>query len=226
MQVKICGITNISDALAAARLGADFIGLVLADSPRRLEPHLARKIAAQLPLTTQPVLLVRDLSEDAVEQRVRRTGVPCVQLHGYGDAAYVRRLAERLPDVRIIRAWELCATALQSGPQTADRTELAAFVEQLGGPAAPLYAVILDAAKGAAPPASEVFAAAARAWRPDWPRLWRAGGLTPDTVKAALGEADYAGLDVARGVELRPGVKDAGLVRRFIEAAKRWPGRE
>ena len=82
VQVKICGITNRADGLAAARLGADLVGLVLAPSPRRVTPEQARKIVLALPPGVKCVGVFVDAPLAQVRELRDYCGLDLVQLHG------------------------------------------------------------------------------------------------------------------------------------------------
>lgn len=216
LEVKICGITRIEDALAAAGFGADCLGLIMAPGPRQITLESATRIARELPATTSPVLLFVDRPVGEIVDAVDRSGIVHVQLHGGEDAAYVRSLHDSAPWVRVIRAWPIRDD--QSGRQLRD------YVNDLVRSGALPHRVILDLPKrGVAPPA-DVIDAAASDWPDDCPRPWRAGGLRPETVAAAVVSGLYAGVDVAAGVESSPGVKDHERMARFIATAKRCPG--
>lgn len=107
MRVKICGITRAEDALLAANLGADFVGLIRAESPRRVSLENARQIIDALPEQTQAVLVFRDAPLDEVASELDATGCGYVQLHGREPVSYVRELAQRFAHISIIRAWEV-----------------------------------------------------------------------------------------------------------------------
>ncbi|MBU0638595.1 MAG: phosphoribosylanthranilate isomerase [Planctomycetes bacterium] len=214
MRVKICGITNQRDANAAARCGADLIGLIRAASPRQVELQVARQIVRDLSDATGSVLLFRDAPLEEVTAELQATAVPWVQLHGRESAEYVLGLARRCPAVRIIKAWEIT-------PQTS-LAELLAYVAEVATSGGRLDVVIVDAPKGGPHPGFERMAAIAHAWRGQpLPELWLAGGLTPENLSAAVAAGQYDGVDVASGVESEPGTKDHDAVRRFVELARR-----
>ena len=81
-RVKICGITSPEDALAAVEAGADAIGLVFAESPRRVDPAWARRIVADVPPYVSRVGVFVDEAPGVVADVVRRVGLDTVQLHG------------------------------------------------------------------------------------------------------------------------------------------------
>jgi phosphoribosylanthranilate isomerase len=212
MLVKICGITRREDALAAAQAGADFVGLVRAGSPRQVSLETARQIAANLPPATQPVLLFRDAELDELAGELAASGFKWVQLHGAEPVAYVRRLMDRFPGLHVIRAWEVsgadAAVPLSDYLRAALEEEVAIDV------------LLLDAPKRGLHPGYECLGEVARRCHGTVPGIWCAGGLTPGNCAAAVAAGRYAGVDVSRGVELSPGVKDQAAVRRFIDLAR------
>jgi len=216
MRVKICGVTNVTDARAAADAGADFVGLILAASPRQVSLETARAIAAALPPKARPVLLFRDAPTSEIVAAVERTGVEWVQLHGREPVADVQQLAVRLPDLRLIKAWEV---------RSAEPAELAAYLAQARAADLRLDALILDAPKGGPHPGVAALATLARAVRLRPPEVWCAGGLTPENVAAVCAAGPFDGVDVAGGVERAPGQKDAVRMARFVTAARAADGR-
>ena len=215
MQVKICGITSVEDGLAASEAGADFIGLIMAETPRRAAPDVARRILDRLPEQTKGVLLFRDQPHDEIVACVRKLGAKFVQLHGRESPEFIGELKAALPEVRFIRAWPLASQA-----------SLAALLDHIKCAArigVDFYRVIVDQPKSGPPPSEGIFKLAAGGWSDDLPGLWRAGGLTAHNVAETLRETRYVGVDVARGVETSPGTKDRDAMRAFIQAAKRPP---
>jgi len=212
MHVKICGITRLEDARLAAQLGADFIGLIRAASARRVSLETARSIAGRLPPTVQPVLLFRDAPLEDVCAELETSGFRWLQLHGSESVSYVRSMAERVPEARVIRAWEV------SGPDAADR--LAEYLRGAAEVGVQLDVVILDVPKRQPHPGYECLGEVSRRCRDLAGEFWCAGGLTPESLPAAVQAGRYAGVDVARGVEQRPGVKDPVALRRFLSVAK------
>ncbi len=213
MQVKICGITSVEDGLAACELGADFIGLIMAQSSRSAAQRVARQILDRLPDQTKGVLLFRDQPHDDIVACVRKLEANFVQLHGRESPEFIVELKAALPDVRFIRAWPVVSE--ESVDALLDHITCAA---RLG---VDFYRVIVDTPKSGPPPNESVFELVCGVWSDDLPGLWRAGGLTQHNVAEALREPRYVGVDVARGVETLPGRKDRGAMREFIQAAKR-----
>lgn len=217
--VKICGVTSVADAQQAADAGADFVGLIRAESPRSVTPEEAQRIAAALSATgAAAVLLFRDAALEAVADEVARTAVRWVQLHGAETPEFAAGLAQRCPDVNLLKAWELGPPAAFEALQEYLR-RLAALPP--AGAARPLvHAVILDLPKGAAHPGFAALRDAAQRCPPGGPQFWCAGGLTAASVAEAVRGSRFAGVDVARGVERTPRAKDPQAVRAFIRAVR------
>jgi phosphoribosylanthranilate isomerase len=199
-RVKICGITRVEDALAAARAGADAVGLVFhAASPRYLTAEQARAIVQALPAFVAAVGLFVDAEPSAVRAILNQVPLDLLQFHGretpeqcrsYGRR-YIKALAMR-PDLEVAR-------------------EAGAYPDAA--------AILLDADKaGAAGGTGETF---------DWARvpaglaqpLILAGGLTPANVAAAVARVRPYAVDVSGGVERSPGIKDADKIAAFIRNA-------
>ncbi len=197
--VKICGITRLEDGLAAARLGADWLGFNFWPRSRRyLPPADAAPIVAALPPGVVPVGVFVDPSRDELLAAIRDSGVRAVQLHG-----------DEPP--------ELCASLpvpVVKGLRVRDARDLAALA------AYEVQGFLLDSATpgygGSGTPFDWSLAVAAAATVP----IWLAGGLTPENVGEAVRRVRPFGVDVASGVESAPGVKDLARVEAFIRNAK------
>lgn len=217
MRVKICGITNSDDALAAAQAGADFVGLILAASSRRVDVDAAKAVIAALPTPVVPVLVFRDAPVDKVVTALDAAGTRWAQLHGAESVAYLTESQRRRPDVRVIKTWEVSA----NGKIEPSVEALVGFVRDALDAGVDLPIVLLDAPKGGPHPGHERMAAHAAACHALPVQVWCAGGLTPNNVAGALAGGEFDGVDVASGVEVRPGVKDRAAIRRFVENARR-----
>jgi phosphoribosylanthranilate isomerase len=198
-RVKICGVTRREDALLAARLGADALGLNFwPGSKRYVHPEAARAIVRALPPLVVAVGVFVNPTRDEVLRAVEASGVGVAQLHGDEPP----ELCASLP-CPVIKAFRV------SGP--ASLAALAAYDVQ---------GVLLDAPApgygGSGMTFDWALAAEVAASRP----ILLAGGLSPDNVAAAIRAVRPWGVDVASGVEASPGVKDPEKLRRFIDAAK------
>lgn len=204
MKVKICGITNEVDSLAAVEAGADALGFVCYRmSPRFLEPDVIRRIVATLPPFVLPVGVFVNEELKVVRDLMDRCGLVLAQLHGDETAAYCEGLGR--PILKAIR--------LRS------RSDLLRLAEYKGR--AQVRGFLVDAFSEAAYGGTGLladWALAAEAARIGPVIL--AGGLTPGNVREAVQKVRPYGVDVSSGVEAVPGKKDHGKVRAFIEAAK------
>lgn len=195
--IKICGITRPADAERAAELGADFVGFVLwPNSPRAATLDVIRTVTRALPAGVTPVGVFVDPSAAEVFA-ARDAGIRMAQIHGE-----VPTWGGRPPGIDVIRAVHLAA---QDGIE----------------PKVPDDLVLLDAQDpvqrgGTGKTVDWMRAAAVARAR----RIILAGGLTPENVRQAIAEVRPYGVDVASGVEARPGIKDHALLRAFITAAK------
>ncbi|MCS7044881.1 MAG: phosphoribosylanthranilate isomerase [Gemmataceae bacterium] len=207
MIVKICGVTSVADALAAAESGADLIGLNFFErSPRCVAAATAAAIVAALPASVRAVGVSVQEDWDIIAQRARRLKLALVQVHGdqlepcpYPDLAWIPAFAIR--DAASLRAVE---AFLERCP--ADRLPTAILVD----------AYVAGAYGGTGRPAPWPLLAD---WRPSVPVLL-AGGLNADNVAAAVAMVRPWGVDVASGVEVRPGVKALDKMQRFVAAAR------
>jgi phosphoribosylanthranilate isomerase len=207
MKVKICGVTRPAEALLAAELGADFLGLnFFPPSPRYLEPPAAAEIAAAVRERAAHVRLVgvfvnRPLDE--VEDIADGVGLDLLQFHGDETAAVLRPVAARaIKAVRV--AGRLDASAV------ADFDDVWGFLFDVRHPR-------LYGGSGESWDFSTLNALTPRARRKP---TFIAGGLGPANVRAAVDACAPWGVDVCSGVEASPGRKDPELLRRlFAEIA-------
>lgn len=205
--IKICGVTRPRDARLALEAGADFVGVVLAPGPRQVERPRVERIAREVPPERLVAVFDAPPSQEVLTG-LAALGVGGVQVHGDADDAALAR--------RLRRAGLLLWRAVEAGPGFSERIERAARIADR---------IVADLPKrnGTAPEE----AVRDRLWRDaaDAVRrgvaLYLAGRLGPEDVRRALAEVRPAGVDVCRGVERRPGVKDEILVRRFVREARR-----
>jgi phosphoribosylanthranilate isomerase len=205
--VKICGLTRVEDALAAAAAGATAIGLNFWRPGRRcVSPEQAREIVRAVAARRPAVLAVAvfvDADRAEIDDTLAQTGCTVAQLHGEEPPALVAALGAR--------AWKVLRGATPE--------EIVARARAY--PAAPL---LVDAPSAALPGGTGVVSPAgweaARLLAAAGRTVWLAGGLSADNVAAAVHHARPHGVDVASGVELTPGVKDPARVRAFVAAAR------
>jgi len=200
VEVKICGLTTVDDAVRCVELGADAIGLNFwAGSPRRVDVAKALEIVEAVADRATIVGVFVDFTLDRVREILQETGIPWAQLHGDEPPEL---LAKLLP-----QAYKAI------GVRDGSAVELARSY--------PGEHILLDASVPGMPGGTgrtfdwEIAATVAQERK-----LTLAGGLTPDNVAEAVRVVQPFRVDVASGVESAPGLKDPGLVRRFIEAAR------
>jgi len=197
--VKICGLTRLEDALAAARLGADWVGFNFWPRSRRyIAPEAAAAIVAALPASVLPVGVFVDPGAAELARAIQVSGVRTVQLHG--DEPPALCAAVPVPVVKGIRVRDAHSLAALAA------YEVSAFLLDSATPGYGGSGTGFDWAL-----AAEIAA--------DVP-LWLAGGLTPENVAEAVRRVRPRGVDVASGVESTPGVKDWKRMEAFIRNAK------
>ena len=197
MFVKICGITSEEDALLAVAVGADAVGFIFAPSKRQVNATRVADIVKRLPREVLTVGVFRNESVDRIRGIVNQTGIQAVQLHGNETPAVVQEVKQ---DVRTV------FKAVAAGTEAFERSD------EFGADA-----VLVDNPN---PGSGQVFD-----WRlaedaPAGVPLIMAGGLDPSNVADAIAKVQPWGVDVASGVERAPGVKDAILVRQFVQNAR------
>ena len=210
--VKIEGLTKPADAVTVADLGADAIGLVFADSPRRVTVAQAKAIVACLPMFTQSVALFVNSEVAEINRVIEAVRPTHVQLHGDEPPEIIRWI-----DARCIKAFRI---------RSADWVdEVQAWLDGLLD-INDVAAIVLDAydskkAGGTGKRFNWQWVTDARqAGKLDgWPPIVLAGGLTAECVAGAIDAVRPWGVDVSSGVERAPAVKDFNKIKRFIGAA-------
>lgn len=195
--VKICGITSEDDALLAAAMGADAIGMIFAASSSRITKGRARDIVRRLPPEVLSVGVFRNESRERVVALANDVGLRAVQLHGHESAEDTRWVAERVPNV--IRAFGIGDPAL-------------ARIDDYGD-----IRLLIDAPE---PGSGKTFDWNALAAEPPERGYILAGGLDPENVERAIRATSPWGVDVKSGVEAKPGTKDPMKVKEFIATAR------
>ncbi len=202
--LKICGVTNVTDAERAVQLGVDALGLnFVHGSKRRVTPQDARRIVDAVKGRIELVAVVSNPTDLEVKQLREEVGIDWLQLHGEEPVERVSRL---MPHAFKAVAIEDAADARRAGSYPGER--LLVDTKILGGSGG----------------TGKVF---------DWQlvtelarqrKLILAGGLTPQNVAAAVRVLGPYGVDVASGVELVPGVKDDELMTAFVLAVRSVKG--
>ncbi|WP_170416856.1 phosphoribosylanthranilate isomerase [Ruegeria atlantica] len=208
--VKICGLTAPDHVRAAADAGARYLGFnFFPKSPRYASPEQAAALMAPVPVGVAKVALVVNASDDLLDSITGAAPFDMLQLHGGESIQRVREVKARygLPVMKVI--------------SVAEAQDLAAI--DVFSEVADQLLIDAKAPKGAILPGGNGLAFDWRllAGRKYWRRPWMlAGGLNPGNVTEAIRMTGAQQVDVASGVESAPGVKDAELIRSFIDAAK------
>lgn len=199
---KICGITRVEDALAAAAAGADAIGLVFyAKSPRAVSVQQAREIIAALPPFVTTVGLFVNVSRCELSEILEAVPLDLLQFHG--DETPAECEGYNRPWIKALR--------VRPGDDLEASCKL--YAKASG--------ILLDTYVAGVPGGTgEAF---------DWSlvpdhlskSIILAGGLSPDNVAAAIAQVRPYAVDVSGGVEQSKGIKDAARIEAFIDAVRR-----
>jgi len=198
MRVKICGITNLEDALIAADLGADALGFIFAKgSPRKITTDKAMNIIDKLPPFIVSVGVFVDSPIEEILSIIEQTGIQCVQLHGNESPSEYSKI--NIPVIKAFRVDDNFRT-----------DTLLRF---------PATAYLLDTfVKGRAGGTGKTFdwniAAAAKAYG----KIILAGGLTPENICDAIKKVEPYGVDISSGIESAPGKKDKLKLQQLFAA--------
>jgi phosphoribosylanthranilate isomerase len=201
-RVKVCGITTLDDARLAAQYGADAVGLVFAESPRKVSVEEAREIAAALPDGILKVGVFVDAEPAEVLRLAARVELDYAQLHGNESPEVVATVRNR--GLKVMKAFRVQGAASLEAMRhyEADLFLLDAYSERVqGGTGERFDWVLAKSLKGHG-------------------NIVISGGLTPENVREAIRFFEPYGVDASSSLEDGPGKKSAERVRRFISAAK------
>jgi len=200
VRIKICGITNIEDALLVSKLGADALGFVFADSPRKIDVETVEEINSALPPLISRVGVFVNEKAETVKAIASRCRLDILQFHGSESPAYCANFFQRV--VKAFRVKDFCDLNTLN-EYDVDAFLLDAFVEgKLGGTGKGFNWEIAKKAKDFGKP------------------IILSGGLNPKNVVEAVNFVQPYAVDVSSGVEERPGKKDPGKIRSFIETCR------
>jgi phosphoribosylanthranilate isomerase len=218
VDIKFCGLTRPEDALAAASLGAAYVGVIFAGGPRKVTPERAKEILAEVPRGIRRVGVFANHAildapksgsgsgDESLQRVVDLVGLDVVQLHGEATA-------ERITDLRrvihasiwaVVRVTDSLPDRVASLIDLSDGLLLDAYVPSVLGGTGVSFAW-------------EAVAADLRAIRAQRPIIL-AGGLRPENVAEAIAALGPNVVDVSSGVESAPGIKDHERMRAFRDA--------
>jgi len=201
VRIKICGMTNTEDAVAAAELGADAVGFVFAPSPRQISPEKAREIITALPPLVQTVGVFVDEDPERVASAAAFCHLDLLQFHGKESVAYCRRFRHGV--IKSVRVQsQACLEECSEYGGVVDALLLDTYVSgRAGGTGLTFDWNLAQEAK-------------------KYGRIVLAGGLNPDNVAAAISTAKPYAVDASSGLEQQPGVKDHDKMARFIQIVR------
>ncbi|MCX5705251.1 MAG: phosphoribosylanthranilate isomerase [Candidatus Omnitrophica bacterium] len=202
VKVKICGITNLEDALVSVRAGCDALGFAFfRKSPRYVSPKKVSSIVKQIPPRIIKIGVFVNAREEAVKRIARMCGLDMLQFHGTETPEYCSKFAK----YKVIKVFRV-----------KDKLDLREVLRYK--PFAYLFDTFVKSRMGGT---GKNF---------DWKLIrhlrgvknpvFLSGGLTAGNVKKAISIAKPRWVDVCSSIELIPGKKDHVLVRQFIETAK------
>ena len=203
VKIKICGITNVEDALAAVAAGADMLGFnFYRPGPRFIEPAAARAIIEKLPPSTMAVgIFVNEDDPQTVSRMADEAAVTGLQLHGDESPDYCRELSARYV-IKVLRVDSQFRPEHVTAYAT-DAIMLDAFDPHLRGGTGRVVDWSLAAQT-----------------RPLVERLFLSGGLGPENVATAITSVTPFAVDACSRLESAPGQKDLARLRSFIAAAR------
>lgn len=212
--IKICGNTSFEDTRLAANAGADALGFVFAQSPRRVIPEQVAAIVSQLPVDIEKIGVFVDSIFEEICEIVETCGLTGVQLHVEDSAGLPARLrarfGSRLRILRVVHFAEGAADRVRT--MQADPNVHAVLVDSRTKTAVGGTGLAFDWAEAA----RTLFRNAELSEH----RLIAAGGLKPENVAEAIATLRPWGVDVSSGVESAPGRKDAKKVETFVAHAR------
>ena len=212
--IKICGTTNLEDALTAVDAGADALGFIFYEkSPRKIDPERAREIVAKLPPNIEKLGVFVDETADRILHTLAQAGMTAAQLHGSEcrKPAFIQAL-KTAQDLKLFLVVPGCQ--IDGGfnwPEIRTLGVSAVFFDS-GTPELPGGTGRVFDWKAAAPAIETVGKNM---------NVVVAGGLNSNNVAAAIGVLKPWGVDVASGVEAKPGKKDPQKVRAFVDAVRK-----
>ena len=197
MFIKICGITNAQDALDAVECGADALGFVFAESPRKVSVETVREIVNQLPADVLTIGVFRDHITRQVVDTVREACLVGAQLHGHESA---QQIAEVKAEVNWV-AKSVVAGSAEASSANNYGTDL----------------ILVDSAN---PGTGTGYDLSLLEQLPKTINVILSGGLTVLNVAESIKAVSPWGVDVSSGVEISPGMKDRLKIREFITNAR------
>lgn len=200
-KIKICGITNLDDALAALELGVDALGFVFAESPRKVIPEKVEQIVNQIDIPALKVGVFVNEDIKKVQTTFERCKLDYIQLSGDEDKNYLEQLS--LPLIKVFKVKD--QDILKEIPEyDLNLFMLDSFNENHPGGTGTTFdwGIAKEAKK--------------------FGRVILSGGLNSENVFSALQKVEPYGVDVSSGVEEKSGKKDKKKLEQFVREVRRW----
>jgi len=200
VKVKVCGMTNLKDALVAVEAGADAVGFIFyKKSPRSVTMKIVREIVLELPPFVNAVGVFVNESAEQINNIADRCNLDRVQLHGDESPTFCKRIKRRV--IKAVRVKDI-----QSLKQLSNYS---------------VSSFLLDThAEGQQGGTGKVFDWNLAHPAKKYGSIILAGGLTPANVRGAIQRIQPYGVDVCSGVESQPGIKDHTKIRAFLKNVK------
>ncbi|MBI4744556.1 MAG: phosphoribosylanthranilate isomerase [Actinobacteria bacterium] len=196
VRIKICGITNIEDAILAVDLGADALGFVFAESPRKIDLEAAKIIISMIPPFVSRVGVFVNEEEEKVKEIARECKLDVLQFHGDESPSYCNKFTEQ----KVIKAFRMKDLSDLDGFAFYSTSAflLDAFSEDLYGGTGKTFnwEIALQAKK--------------------YGRIILSGGLNPENIKKAVTLVEPYAVDASSGLEKEPGKKDSEKMKAFF----------
>ncbi|MDO8683655.1 MAG: phosphoribosylanthranilate isomerase [Armatimonadota bacterium] len=202
-RVKICGITNVEDALAAVECGADAIGFIFASSPRRVDACAAKRISDKLPPFITRVGVFTDANPGLL-QVAEVCGLDVIQLHGEQSEDFAKSIQASRRIIRVVRVKDKKSLTQLKGYPSADAYLLDTYSKDARGGTGKTFDW-------------EIAVKAKEFGKP----LILSGGLNPENVAEAVKLVRPYAVDVSSGVESSPGKKDLIKMKELIENVRK-----
>jgi phosphoribosylanthranilate isomerase len=202
-KVKICGLTNQTDAIDAIELGADALGFIfIKESPRYISPNIVQEISQHVPPFVQLVGVFMDQEKAEIDEIINRCRIDLIQLHGNESPEFCTTMKRR-----VLKAFHI-----------AEIGDMDAIPAYKGHISAALLDTKVGNARGGTGQSFD-WGIALQAQQFNIP-LILAGGINTSNIKKAIQLVNPYAIDVSSGVEASPGKKDYNKLQAFIEAAK------
>ena len=202
LRVKICGLTNLPDAQQAVACGADAVGFVFADSPRKTDADTVKKIMRLIGSRAAGVGVFSDQPADKMLRTAERCGLDILQLHGDETDSVIREVRRR--GFQVMKAFRVSKAA---DVKKADASPADALI----------FDTLINGRFGGTGRTFDWEVLRGKTIRHPW---FVSGGLDPENVKKLLKVLRPYGVDVSSGVESSPGKKDHERVKEFIKNAR------